>query len=197
MTINTTEWSDNTLGKKNKKWYVIQSKPLKENYLYKQLLTRNIECFFPRLKKDPVNPRSRHWAPYFPGYLFIHCDLDEIGIMPLNRIPGSIGLVKFGNYVPSVSDHMIDVLKQKISELDYGKQGTRIPYKQGDHLRFIDGSFEGYEAIIDEYIQGSQRVRVLLKMLNDQYISMEIENKHGDFIKATEKIEKDKGKNNK
>jgi len=40
------------------RWYVLQSKPQKENLLYNQLYLRKIEAYYPCLQVKPVNPRS-------------------------------------------------------------------------------------------------------------------------------------------
>ena len=55
-------------------WYVMQSKPNKEELLYEQLRTRDIDAYYPCIKVQPVNPRARKLKPYFPGYLFIKVD---------------------------------------------------------------------------------------------------------------------------
>jgi hypothetical protein len=37
-----------------------------------------------------------------------------------------------------------------------------------------DGPFEGYEAIFDVRLPGSERVRILLKMLSDRHLPIEL-----------------------
>ena len=62
----------------NQSWYVIHSKPRKENQVYSQLQARAIETFYPTIRVKPVNPRSAKIRPYFPGYLFVRVDLDAV-----------------------------------------------------------------------------------------------------------------------
>ena len=64
-------------------WYVLQSKPQKESLLHDQLCLRGIEAYYPRLYLKPANPRARKSRPYFPGYLFIHVDLENTGLSRL------------------------------------------------------------------------------------------------------------------
>ena len=45
---------------------------------------------------------------------------------------------------------------------------------QGDEVWIDRGPFKGYEAIFDERIPGSERVRVLLKLLDSRTIPMEM-----------------------
>ena len=82
-------------------WYALRSKPRKEEVLWKQLLARDIEVYFPRIRVHPVNPRSRKLRPYFPGYMFVQADLDEVGLSKFNWMPFAIGLVSFDG-VPAV-----------------------------------------------------------------------------------------------
>ena len=60
-------------------WYALRSKPCKEDILWRQVGLRGFECFYPRLRVKPVNPRSRKIRPYFPGYMFVRADLSEAG----------------------------------------------------------------------------------------------------------------------
>jgi hypothetical protein len=46
---------------------------------------------------------------------------------------------------------------------------------KGDPVYIREGIFEGYRAIFDIRLPGSERVRVLLEMLNDRYVPMEID----------------------
>ncbi|PIU33441.1 transcription/translation regulatory transformer protein RfaH, partial [Candidatus Shapirobacteria bacterium CG07_land_8_20_14_0_80_39_12] len=60
-------------------WYVLHSKPNKEELLWEQLNIRKVETFYPRIRVQTVNPRARKVKAYFPGYVFVHVDLKEIG----------------------------------------------------------------------------------------------------------------------
>ena len=73
-------------------WYALRSKPRKEEALWGQLLARGFETFYPRLRINPVNPRARKLAPYFPGYMFVYADLEEVGPSTFNYMPFSLGL---------------------------------------------------------------------------------------------------------
>ena len=60
-----------------KHWYALQSKPQQENFLWDQLCMRNMEAYYPRVRVQTVNPRSKKIRPYFPGYMFVNTDLDQ------------------------------------------------------------------------------------------------------------------------
>ncbi len=42
----------------------------------------------------------------------------------------------------------------------------------------IYGPFEGYEAIFDARLPGTERVRVLLQFLSDRYVTIELDASH-------------------
>lgn len=47
--------------------------------------------------------------------------------------------------------------------------------QQGDTVNLISGGFSGYQAIFEERLNGHDRVRVLIKMLSDRYVSVEVD----------------------
>ena len=155
-------------------WYVIHSKPNKEELLYEQLCIRKVETYYPSIKVHPVNPRARKTKPYFPGYLFVNADLDEIGTSNLRWMPGAIGLVDFGGEPASVSDELLQTLQHKVelvNALD-GKQSSK--FKPGDSVTIQSGPFAGYHAIFDSRLPGRERVRVLMQMLRDRQVGVEL-----------------------
>jgi transcription antitermination factor NusG len=156
------------------KWYALHSHPYKEDLLWKQVQANNIEVFYPRVRISPVNPRSRKIRPYFPGYLFVRVDLQEVGLSIFNWMPYSTGLVSFGGEPAIVSDSLIQAVKQRIQQVEQAGGELFDGLHKGDPVVIQDGPFDGYEAIFDIRLPGSERVRILLKMLNDRNVPMEI-----------------------
>lgn len=158
------------------RWYAIRSKPHHEVFLYQQLTARGIEVFYPTIKVKPVNPRSRTEVPYFPGYMFIHLDMAQTGTRTLDRIPGSVGLVHFGDEAPWIPDIIIHEIKQRIiarGELD---RNRIMEFQHGDRVKITQGPMKGYVAIFDTYLQGHERVKVLLEMMSDRKVAIELDN---------------------
>jgi transcription antitermination factor NusG len=155
-------------------WYALHSHPYKEDLLWKQVQANDIEGFYPRVRVSPVNPRSRKIRPYFPGYLFVRVDLQEVGLSVFNWMPYSTGLVSFGGEPAIVSDALIQAVKQRIQQVEQAGGELFDGLHQGDPVVIQDGPFDGYEAIFDIRLPGSERVRILLKMLNDRNVPMEI-----------------------
>jgi transcriptional antiterminator RfaH len=157
------------------RWYALRSKPRKEEVLWRQLRARDVEVFFPRLKVQPVNPRSRTLRPYFPGYMFVRADLEKVGLSTFQWMPHAIGLVVFGGEPSSVPESLIYALQKRINEINEAGGELFDGLKPGDAVLIQDGPFEGYEAIFDGRLSGKERVRVLLKLLNDRKLLVELD----------------------
>ena len=168
------------------RWYVLQSKPQKESLLYDQLCLRNIEAYYPRLHVKPVNPRSRKIRPYFPGYLFVHVDLESVGFSSLEWIPGERGLISYGGEPAIVPDTVINEIRRKIDQINLAGGVTLHTIKPGDPIEIKSGLFAGYRAIFDARLSGNDRVRVLLQMLQDRQVCVELSGRQIEIIKEPE-----------
>jgi len=146
-------------------WYVLHSKPHKEQQVNAYLRTQGFETFYPTLRVQPINPRASKIRPYFPRYLFVRADLDEVGISALQWVPGAIGLVEFDGYVAPVPDSVVHELKRRVAAIEAAGGLTFDGLQPGDPVRITHGPFAGYEAIFDMRLSGSERVQVLLQML--------------------------------
>jgi transcription antitermination factor NusG len=155
-------------------WYALHSHPHKEDLLWRQVESRRIEVFYPRVKVAVINPRARRIRPYFPGYLFVHVDLDQTGLSIFNWMPYSTGLVSFGGEPSVVTDALVYALQNRITQVNQAGGELLEGLKTGDTVVISDGPFAGYEAIFDVRLSGSERVRVLLKMLSSRTVPLEL-----------------------
>jgi transcriptional antiterminator RfaH len=155
-------------------WYILQSKANKEEFVLHQLNIRNIDAYYPYLNAKPVNPRSKKIKPYFPGYLFINANLDLIGTSMLKWLPGTLGLVTFGNELASVPEDVIQPIRQHVDRLNHDHSKHYKGFMPGDTVMIQSGPFAGYQAIFDSYLPGHERVQVLLQMLRDRQIKLDL-----------------------
>ncbi len=146
-------------------WYVLNTKPCKEEFLWEQCLARGYETFLPRIRAQTVNPRARKVRPYFPGYIFVNVDIERIGISTLQWMPGAQRLISFDGVPASVPDSLIRAIQKRLEEINAAGGELFDGLKPGDVVYIQDGLFAGYEAIFDTSLPGSKRVRVLLKLL--------------------------------
>lgn len=155
-------------------WYVLHSKPNREKFLFSQLQYREIETYFPRVHVEPVNPRARKIRPFFPGYLFVHVDFNEIPLSSLTYVPGVHQVVSF-EYDPAiVPDDVISIIKSNLERLNREPKKSKPKFKHGDLVEVKGGPFEGYQAIFDEALKGSDRVRLLINLLHGQQVRVQV-----------------------
>lgn len=149
-------------------WYAIRTKPRKEDIVWQQLRSQEIEHYYPRVRVHPVNPRARKVKPYFPGYLFIRVDLEDRGISAFKWMPHSLGLVSFGGEPAHIPDNVLYEMQRRVQEIADSGGEIFDGLQSGDKVSIQAGPFAGYEAIFDTRLGGQERVRVLLQFINNQ-----------------------------
>lgn len=152
-------------------WYVMHSKPRQEAFLCEQLFIHRIEAYLPSIRLKPANPRSKKEQPFFPGYLFIHVDLEKFSPSDLRWMPGAIGIVCYGGEPAYVTDNVIQAIQEQVEAPS--KEYDDL-FKPGDAVLIKDGLFADYKAIFDFRLPGHDRVRVLLELLQDQRMRLEL-----------------------
>src|SRR6185295_17673081 len=95
-------------------WYVIHSKPQKEQWLQTQLNALDIDVYYPCLKATNGKLHSYTVKPYFPRYLFVNVDLYLTGISMLKWLPGSLGLVSFGGEPACVPEGLLQRIRHRV-----------------------------------------------------------------------------------
>ena len=159
-------------------WYALRSKPNKEDYVWRQAESQGIEIFYPRIRINPINPRARKVKAYFPGYLFVHIDLEQVRVTSFKWMPDAAGLVMFDERPAAVDVELIEALKRHMEELNRGQVEPYEGLRRGDPLIVKSGPFAGYEAIFDAGLPGRERVRVLLMLLGRQSVPVELNAGH-------------------
>lgn len=156
------------------RWLVIRSKPNREAALSRELAAREIEVYYPEIRVQPVNPRSRTSRAFFPGYLFVHVDPERVGFSDLNWVPFSQGLVAFGGEVSDVPEHLIQHIQKQVDAVNAAGGEQLQGLRHGERIRITGGPFAGYEAIFDLALPGKERVHVLLELLSRQRVPMSV-----------------------
>jgi len=160
-------------------WYALRSKPRKEDIVWRQLHTQGYEVYYPRLRVRPVNPRSRKVRPYFPGYMFVQVDIEQVGLSTFQWMPHALGLVCFGDEPAVVPENLVHAIQRRVEQIAAAGGELFEGLNPGDKVLISEGPFAGYEAIFDARLSGSERVRVLLQLLNSQrQVPMELDSVH-------------------
>jgi transcription antitermination factor NusG len=153
-------------------WYVLHCHPNKELFIFEECSARNIESYYPYLCVKPVNPRCRKIRPYFPGYIFVRSDLEKVGESNFRWLSHTYGLVSFGGVPTPVPEALVLEIKNHLEM--HNHQEMSPDYHPGDRIQVLSEMFADYEAVFDMRLSGTDRVRVLLKMLNAQNILLEL-----------------------
>ena len=148
-------------------WYALGSKPHKEEVLWRQLHAQGYEVFFPRFLAATGNLSVLKVRPYFLGYLFVKVDLDQVGISTFQWMPFAAGLITFCGRPAHVPENLILAIEKRLQKVNaaVGELLASIDYQDG--ISEGESPFQGYEAIFDTRLPGSERNRVLLQLLND------------------------------
>ena len=152
----------------------MRSKAHKEDFLYRHALAQGYKLFYPRLLVQRVNPRARSVVPYFPGYMFVHVDLTVVSSSTFAYMPNAIGLVSFDSVPANVDDVIVEAIYQRVERIASIGGELFLDLNVGDPVRIVSGPLMDYEGLFDTRLSGSDRVRVLLSMLNDQAVRVEL-----------------------
>lgn len=145
-------------------WYVVHSKPRREVLAVSMLEERlRVTVYLPQVEQRYRGGLQR--ASLFPGYLFLHTDLERIEVSAINAVPGVIRLVASGSVPQPVPDAVMDALQQRVAQFDAQGGLPQHPYHEGDPVRLIAGPLAGLEAAFVGPMRPSERVRVLLTFL--------------------------------
>jgi transcriptional antiterminator RfaH len=156
-------------------WYVLHSKPQKEQWLYKQLNALNIDVYYPCLNTKNEKLHLCSVKPYFPRYLFVNVDLKLTGISMLQWIPGSLGLVSFGGEPACVPEVLLQRIRHRVDEINNAANDMLSGLKPGDEVVIHSGPFAGYDAIFCSRLRDSERVQVFLRVLQDQRMKIDLQ----------------------
>ncbi|MEO8604547.1 MAG: transcription termination/antitermination NusG family protein [bacterium] len=143
-------------------WYVVRSKPRREEYAQNQLLRRGVESFLPRILEAARGRQEPTVGPLFPGYLFARIDL----LTQYNSViwaPGVRSFVAFGEVPASVDPTVVEFLRTRC-----GVEGVvRVvrTFNDGDVVRVTRGPLGGLMGVVDGNVSGEARVRVLMELL--------------------------------
>ncbi len=145
-----------------REWFVVRSKPRKEECAVRHLGRRGIEVFFPRIL-EPVGIGTE-WTtvPLFPGYLFVEIMLHE-QFHQIVWAPGVKGFVAFGEIPTAMQPGVVHFLRREA-----GADGVIRPrsrFNAGDRVRIKRGPFAGLIGIIEKPCPERGRIRVLMDFL--------------------------------
>ncbi len=143
-------------------WYVVRSKPRKEDCAVFHLERRGIHVFCPRIR-EPVG-WTNDWTtvPLFPGYVFVQVELGR-DYYCVTWTPGVKGFVAFGETPTAVRPEIIEFLQRQADGSGVIDPAKRL--RVGERVRVRRGPFAGLIGIIEKPCPERGRIRVLMDFL--------------------------------
>jgi transcriptional antiterminator RfaH len=146
-------------------WYCARTKPKHEHIAAANLRRNlNLEVFHPRLRFERATRRGvvRVNEPLFPCYIFIRCVIED-KLNDIRRTSGVGGVVHFSQRIPSISDSVIEELKECFEGQETMNVEDRI--SPGDEVLLSDGVFAGMRAFVLRVMPAKRRIQILLDVL--------------------------------
>jgi transcriptional antiterminator RfaH len=146
-------------------WYVVYTKPQREEMAQFHLQRKGLDTFFPRLRLPYVRRHRRPTIPLFPNYLFAQLRLpDDYSVVRWS--PGVNHLVGYDGIPTPLEDTVVEFLRQKSTPEGILPAQGRLPVGTG--VRIVSGPFEGLVGIIEHPPDAKGRVKVLMQLLSRQ-----------------------------
>lgn len=147
-------------------WYAIYTKPRYERVVAEKLSNCGFNILNPLMKEKKVYRRKLQEVitPLFPCYIFVN--LDIIRYSRLVKYTRGVKSIVGTAYTPAIVPDAI--INSMLDRMENGIITTvRIPeYHSGDEVIIRAGAFEGFEALFERELNGTERVSILLKALN-------------------------------
>lgn len=154
-------------------WWVLYCKVREEDRARQALHEQAFETYQPQFKQEIIQRGSRRISitPLFPRYLFIK----ETPILiqyqhRLRSTPGVSRVIKIQEKISTVSDEIIDLIKDYESQ-DFDK--IQQYFRHNDKVKLKSGPFKDIEAVFQQD-DGESRAIILINLLSKN-TSMAIE----------------------
>jgi transcriptional antiterminator RfaH len=145
-------------------WYALFTKWRYEYQVDRILSGKGLETYVPSIRVRQRGKTVRR--PFFPRYMFVQVDLDEVGLSEIQWTPGLTRIVSLAGLPTQVPESIIDRLKQRLTE--YEREGTFVsPFSQGDRVRIKSGPLRDFDAVFDQHLSSAERVWILVNVLGN------------------------------
>jgi transcriptional antiterminator RfaH len=145
-------------------WYTLYTKPNAERKVAVTLDERGIETYVPEIS-NPKKSSNGRTTPFFPCYLFMYVDLNELTSSQWQWTPGLRNIVAFDGTPVPVSEQAIDLIRKTLAELNSGEEKPLQKFSPGDIVRIKNGPFADLLALFEGQTTAAERVTVLLNFL--------------------------------
>jgi transcriptional antiterminator RfaH len=155
--------NEKTNKRRGMKWYVIRTEPQADYLAAGELRQAGFEIFSPRVQA--VRPKKEgQLTPLFPGYLFLHWDLEGEGKPSFQDAPHVSGWVNFDGVTPPVPDEIVMELADRVEAIN-NEGGLWRRFKAGERVRIVSNVVESLGEVVEETKSPQSRVKVLIEFM--------------------------------
>lgn len=144
-----------------KHWHALFTKPRLELRVADTLMARNVEVLAPMVAYHGKRGNLLE-KPLFPRYILARFDWELDSRAGVQWTPGLTRVVTFDGRPAWLDDDEVTFLQGRLAKID-GDEFVRI--KAGQRVRIRQGPFRDFEAVFDRYLNGNERVAILLDIL--------------------------------
>lgn len=148
-----------------KEWFALHTKPYSERTVAARLSRHDIETYVPESQSESDRSSARA-VPFFPGYMFIHVDMEEANPRHWRFTPGVRYIVSYGEEPIAVSEALICTIREQLAALQTRQQEPRAIFRPGEKVRITEGPLKDMIAMFEGPTEPAERVRVLLKAMS-------------------------------
>lgn len=157
-------------------WFVVQTKPGRENLACSHLDLKGVEVFLPKTsiplrKGHDCRQRSDRLKPLFPCYLFARFH-PVINLDIVRYLPGILRVLNSGGIPVPVDESVISEIQSRICPDGF------IPlqpnhFQRGDVVVIQNGHFQGFMGRVERECDDQKRVSILLNILHQATVQVE------------------------
>ncbi|MBN1114798.1 MAG: hypothetical protein JXA66_05620 [Oligoflexia bacterium] len=146
-------------------WFVVMTKPGKQDDVAVKLLDAGFEIFNPRLRQYNARQSKYRVGALFPLYLFIRLDISKhYRLIKYTR--GVLRFIGTGTEPVPVAKEIIECIKSNCNSEDLIEARYSIEeILPGDKVVIADGPLKGVEAIVSGICNEQKRVEILLDLM--------------------------------
>jgi transcriptional antiterminator RfaH len=148
-------------------WYVVQTKPRKEQEVFNNFCVRGLDGLFPMIL-DGTTCRGRHYTmekPLFPSYVFVKM-IPSRDYYRIKWTKGVTRIVGWADIPAPIADEVVEIIRNRMDGL--GRVNVGLDVKPGEEVRINAGPLKDFIGIFDGTASPRGRVRILLQLVGSQ-----------------------------
>ena len=158
---------ENFRGNYAKIWYVIQTKPKKEEEAKSYLSVKGLEVFNPLIETfaQRNGKTNKELKPLFPNYIFGKFELERNYTL-VKWARGVRRILGFGGVPCPISEKVIEEIKSRSNGSGIVK--AACDFNPNDKVRIKYGPLRDFMGIFEKWVPEKERVRILLNLIGYQ-----------------------------